>query len=90
MMAAALAAAALGLFAATGAAQATASGPACAPATPDGSALLDGAVTVSPMPGATDAPPQTQLRFAVGDMSSARRIGCRGVVAVMCAEVGDL
>ena len=38
-------------------------GPACAPATLDASALLDGAVTVSPMPGATDASPLTQISF---------------------------
>ena len=39
------------------------SGPACLPATLDASALLDGAVTVSPMPGAADASPQTQISF---------------------------
>ena len=39
------------------------SGPTCTPATVDASALLDGAVTVSPMPGAADAAPQTEISF---------------------------
>ena len=37
--------------------------PVCTPATLDASAQLDGAVTVSPMPGAADASPQTQISF---------------------------
>ena len=37
--------------------------PVCTPATVDGSALLDGAVTVSPMPGAADASARTQISF---------------------------
>jgi hypothetical protein len=40
-----------------------ASDPTCTPQTLDASALLDGAVTVSPMPGAADASPQTQISF---------------------------
>jgi hypothetical protein len=40
-----------------------AAGPGCAPQTLDASAQLDGAVTVSPMPGARDATPQTQISF---------------------------
>jgi hypothetical protein len=59
----ALAASALGLFAATSAAHAGARAPVCAPAVLDRSARLDGAVTVSPTPGATDATPQTQISF---------------------------
>jgi len=39
------------------------SGPVCTPAAVDASALLDGAVTVSPMPGAADAAPQTEVSF---------------------------
>jgi hypothetical protein len=39
------------------------SGPICTPQTLDASAQLDGAVTVSPMPGAADASPQTQISF---------------------------
>jgi hypothetical protein len=38
-------------------------GPTCTPQTLDASAQLDGAVTVSPMPGAADASPQTQISF---------------------------
>ncbi len=38
-------------------------GPACAPATLDNSALQDGAVSVSPLAGARDASPQTQISF---------------------------
>jgi hypothetical protein len=46
-----------------GVASVTATGPTCTPATLDGTAQLDGAVTVSPMPGARDAPPGTQISF---------------------------
>jgi hypothetical protein len=38
-------------------------GPACAPATLDNSALQSGAVTVSPLAGSRDASPQTQISF---------------------------
>ncbi len=38
-------------------------GPQCAPATLDDSALQDGAVTVSPLAGGRDASPQTQISF---------------------------
>ena len=38
-------------------------GPACAPAELDNSALQDGLVTVSPIPGSRDATPQTQISF---------------------------
>ena len=72
----ALAALALGLLVATGASASQATAPAapiCAPATLDGTAQLDGAVTVSPMPGSNDAPPQTQISFLgvpAGDLSA--------------------
>jgi hypothetical protein len=60
----ALAAAALALTLPFAAAAAPAPlAPRCTPATLDASALLDGAVTVSPMPGAADASPQTQISF---------------------------
>jgi Arylsulfotransferase (ASST) len=39
------------------------SAPLCTPASLDDSALLDGAVTVSPLPGSRDATPQTQISF---------------------------
>ncbi len=39
------------------------SAPTCAPATLDNSALQDGSVTVSPLPGSRDASPQTQISF---------------------------
>jgi outer membrane protein assembly factor BamB len=39
------------------------SGPVCGPASLGSSALLDGAVTVSPLPGSRDATPQTQVSF---------------------------
>jgi hypothetical protein len=44
-------------------AAAAAAGPTCVPASVNASALLDGAVTVSPMPGAADASPLTQISF---------------------------
>jgi hypothetical protein len=37
--------------------------PPCVPATLDNSAVLAGAVTVSPLPGSRDAPPATQISF---------------------------
>jgi hypothetical protein len=44
-------------------ARASQSAPVCGPATLGNSALLDGAVTVSPLPGSRDATPQTQISF---------------------------
>jgi hypothetical protein len=49
--------------AAGGAAVAQAGAPSCTPRTLDASAQLAGAVTVSPMPGAADASPGTQISF---------------------------
>jgi Arylsulfotransferase (ASST) len=46
--------------------------PACAPSSLDNSALQDGAVTVSPLPGSRVASPKTQISFLgvpVGDLS---------------------
>jgi Arylsulfotransferase (ASST) len=44
-------------------ASAAQSGPTCGPATLNNSALEDGAVTVSPLPGSRDASPRTQVSF---------------------------
>jgi hypothetical protein len=58
-------------------------GPSCPPATLDNSALLDGAITVSPIPGSRDATPQTQVSFVgapAGDLS---------VVSVVGSETGS-
>jgi hypothetical protein len=54
---------ALGLGFAAQTAAAVQTGPACAPATLDNSALQDGSVTVSPLAGSRDASPQTQISF---------------------------
>jgi hypothetical protein len=60
---------------AAGPAVAQAGAPSCTPQTLDASAQLDGAVTVSPMPGAADASPSTQISFlgvplaALGDVT---------------------
>ncbi len=53
----------LALPAAAGAAPPLVSGPTCTPEALNASAQLDGAVTVSPMPGAADASPLTQISF---------------------------
>src|SRR2546430_7956018 len=53
---------ALGLGAAAAAAEAQ-SGPSCAPARLNNSALQGGSVTVSPLAGSRDASPQTQISF---------------------------
>jgi hypothetical protein len=50
-----------GVFAAT--AVAARSSPTCTPATLNTSAVLGGAVTVSPLPGSRDSSPQTQISF---------------------------
>ena len=52
--------------------------PACAPSTLDNSALQDGAVTVSPLPGSRVASPQTQISFLgvpAGDLSAVTVVG---------------
>jgi len=56
------------------------SGPACAPATLNNSALQDGAVTVSPLAGSRDATPQTQISFLgvpAGDIGALSVVGSR-------------
>ncbi|MGD0455062.1 MAG: arylsulfotransferase family protein [Solirubrobacteraceae bacterium] len=73
--------AALGL-ALTGASAAAASqtGPTCTPATLNNSALQDGAVTVSPLPGSRDASAQTQISFLgvpAGGLSAISVVGSR-------------
>jgi hypothetical protein len=79
-LSAALLAAALALLFALGSASAPAAapGPACKPATLDASALLDGAVTVSPMPGAADASPSTQISFLGVPAASLRDVSVVG------------
>jgi hypothetical protein len=54
--------------------------PACAPSTLNTSALLDGTVTVSPLPGSRDASPQTQISFLgvpKGELSRVSVVGSR-------------
>jgi hypothetical protein len=61
-------------------AAAQATGPACVPATLDNSALQDGIVTVSPLPGSRDATAQTQISFLgvpAGDLSAISVVGSR-------------
>jgi hypothetical protein len=53
-------------------------GPSCAPQTLDASAQLDGAVTVSPMPGAADASPQTQISFLGVPLAALRNVTVLG------------
>jgi hypothetical protein len=71
---------ALGLgLSATGTAAAQ-SAPTCTPATLDNSALADGAVTVSPLPGSRDASPQAQISFLgvpKGELSEVTVVGSR-------------
>jgi len=77
---AALAALGLALAATASAAGSTASAPSCVPASLDASAQLDGAVTVSPTPGAVDAQPQTQISFLgvpAADISAITVVGTR-------------
>jgi hypothetical protein len=55
-------------------------GPACAPAVLNNSALQDGAVTVSPLAGSRDANPQTQISFLgvpASDLSAISVVGAR-------------
>ena len=69
---------ALGL--ATESAHAAVSAPTCAPGTLNTSALLDGVVTVSPLPGSRDATPQTQISFLGvpnGELSQISVVGSR-------------
>ncbi len=70
--------AALGLALAGGSAVAAQTGPACAPATLNNSALQDGVVTVSPLAGSRDATPQTQISFLgvpAGELSAISVVG---------------
>ena len=54
---------ALGLGTVAGTAEAEPPGPTCTPARLNNSALQDGSVTVSPLPGSRDASPRTQISF---------------------------
>jgi len=77
---AALGLALAGAAAGTDVARAEAVGRACAPATLNNSALQDGAVTVSPLPGSRDATPQTQISFLgvpAGALSAISVVGSR-------------
>jgi hypothetical protein len=55
--------------------------PTCSPAALDGSALLRGRVTVSPMPGSRDASPQTQISFLGVPAGQLRVRDVRGTVS---------
>ncbi len=68
----------LGLLA--GPAAAAAPAPACVPSTLNNSGQLDGAVSVSPLPGSRDATPQTQVSFLgvpAGDLTAITVSGSR-------------
>ena len=70
----------LGLALAGGDVAAAQSGPACAPATLNNSALQAGVATVSPLAGSRDATPQTQISFLgvpAGDLSAISVVGSR-------------
>ena len=71
---------AVGLGLGAQAAAAGQTGPACAPATLDNSALGDGSVTISPLPGSRDASTQTQISF-LGVRASELQRGQRRRVA---------
>jgi hypothetical protein len=69
-----------GSVAGLGVARAESAGRACVPATLNNSALQDGAVTVSPLPGSRDATPQTQISFLgvpAGALSAISVVGSR-------------
>jgi Arylsulfotransferase (ASST) len=54
--------------------------PTCGPSSLDNSALQDGTVTVSPLPGSRDATPQTQISFLgvpAGELSAVTVVGSR-------------
>jgi hypothetical protein len=52
--------------------------PSCTPATLNTSALMGGAVTVSPLPGSRDASPRTQISFLGVPASALAAVGVRG------------
>jgi hypothetical protein len=73
----------LGLALLGGQAAAAAPGPACAPTILNRSALQDGAVTVSPLPGSRDASTQTQISFLgvpAADLAAISVVGSRSGV----------
>jgi hypothetical protein len=68
----------VGLGFAAQVAAASQAGPACAPSTPDNSALQAGSVTISPLPGSRVASPQTQISFLgvpAGELSAITVVG---------------
>jgi hypothetical protein len=70
----------LGVALAGGGVAAAQTGPTCTPATLDNSALQDGAVTISPLPGSRDATAQTQISFLgvpAKDLSAISVLGTR-------------
>ncbi len=70
----------LGLALAGSSVAAAQTGPTCTPATLNNSALQDGAVTISPLPGSRDATPQTQISFLgvpAADLSAISVVGTR-------------
>jgi hypothetical protein len=70
----------LALTGVPGAAQAATTGPTCTPSTLDNSALQDGLVTISPLPGSRDATAQTQISFLgvpAGELSTISVVGSR-------------
>ena len=87
---------AVGLGFAAQAAAAGQTGPACAPASLDNSALQDGSVTVSPLAGSRDASPQTQISFLgvpAGELSAISVVGSEtgahsGRLAAYRSEIG--
>jgi Arylsulfotransferase (ASST) len=73
-------AATLGLGLAAASAAAAQSGPTCSPATLNNSALANGSVTLSPLPGSRDASPRTQISFLgvpAGALSAISVVGSR-------------
>ncbi len=87
---------AVGLGLGAQAAAAGQTGPACAPATLDNSALGDGSVTISPLPGSRDASTQTQVSFLgvrASELHVVRVVGSQsgvhsGHVEAYRAEIG--
>jgi hypothetical protein len=53
-------------------------GPTCTPEVLNASAQLDGAVTVSPMPGSADASPQTQISFLGAPLGALSAVSVTG------------
>ena len=63
---------------AQGSAAAAQTGPTCGPASLDNSALQDGSVTVSPLPGSRDVSPQAQISFLGAPSGKLRVLSVEG------------